>query len=110
MNLWDPAGCRGKGIPQLLKTRKMRAFCLNNEADAENITCSSAEPAEGKWGRGGLSQKHEPEAPDPRWLPWCRALVSPIHGALDRVDSWTGPGVAQVEGQMEIGLTDTLGM
>lgn len=38
------------------------------------------------------------------------APSSPIHQALGRVDSWTGPGVAQVEGQMETGLTDTLGM
>lgn len=38
------------------------------------------------------------------------ARVSPIHRAPDRVDSWTGLGVAQVEGQVEIGLTDTLRM
>lgn len=63
------------------------------------------EPAEGKWGRGGLSQKHLTEDGSCQ----CRALVSPIHRALDRVGSWTRPGVAQVEGQMEIGLTDTLG-
>lgn len=65
-----------------------------------------AELAEGKWARGGLSQKHLIQ--DGPCL--CRTPVSPIHRALDRGDSWTGPGVAQVEGQMETGLTDTLGM
>lgn len=51
-----------------------------------------AELAEGKWGRGGVSQKHLIQDG-----PWLCELES-------------APGVAQVEGQMKTGLTDTLEM